>query len=388
MTPWRQPLLLAALAAGGAAALFATAQQPFLWTFALWTVLAFTGALRSRTTTPKVLLVNAATVLLVLAAYEAFLWVRDRHGDPTRMEGTYTRDYFVGDELLGYGPKKAIVATAAKFHENDVVYRVEYTIGADGLRVAPPVAEPARGCVLFFGGSVTFGEGVADDQAMPYQVGTLTGNRFRIYNFGFHGYGPHQMLAALERGRVEEIVRCRPSHVIYQAIIPHVERAAGLASWDRHGPRYVSVPAGGVRRAGHFDDEETAHPWKQWLRRWLTYDTLFGRRRAARPAEIALFADIVDAARTHTERVYPAAQFHILVWDNTELPAHDAVLSALQARDLRLHRMTDILPGYRADTARYELGPFDPHPAAATHAAIARYVVTHILGVTHGPTMP
>ena len=95
----------------------------------------------------------------------------------------------------------------------------------------------------------------------------------------------------------------------------------------------------------------------------------------------------MDAARAFSEQEYPGARFDILIWDDDGLAAHDAVLAALQARDLRLHRMTDILPGYRADKARYELSPFDHHPAAATHAAIARYVVAHILEYEHGPTI-
>ena len=243
MTPWRHPLLLVLLASGGAIAIFATAPQPFLWTLLLWTTLAGTGALWVRQTGPKVALVNVAAVLTVLTAYEGYLWLRDLQSDPTRLEGSYTTDYFVADDLLGYGPAKPNVATAVKYHDDKPIYRVEYTIGADGLRVSPPAVAPELGCALFFGGSVTFGEGVADDQSMPYQLGALTGHRYRVYNFGFHGYGPHQMLAALEGGRVAEIARCRPSHVIYQAIIPHVERAAGLATWDKHGPRYVLAPA-------------------------------------------------------------------------------------------------------------------------------------------------
>ena len=65
--------------------------------------------------------------------------------------------------------------------------------------------------------------------------------------------------------------------------------------------------------------------------------------------------------------------------DNNGLSSHDQVLEALQAKDLRLHRMTHILPGYLANNAQYELSSFDHHPAAATHTEIARYVTQHIL---------
>ena len=67
------------------------------------------------------------------------------------------------------------------------------------------------------------------------------------------------------------------------------------------------------------------------------------------------------------------------IWNDKELPSHDPVLAALQLKGLRLHRMTDILPGYRSDTGQYELSQFDRHPTARAYQLIARYVVEHIL---------
>jgi hypothetical protein len=55
-----------------------------------------------------------------------------------------------------------------------------------------------------FGCSFTFREGVEDREAMPYLVGELS--KYIVYNFGFHGYGAHQMLSALEYGIVDRIV--------------------------------------------------------------------------------------------------------------------------------------------------------------------------------------
>lgn len=48
--------------------------------------------------------------------------------------------------------------------------------------------------------------------------------------FGFHGYGPHQMLSALESGLARSIADCDTRHVIYLALVEHVQRSAGLPS--------------------------------------------------------------------------------------------------------------------------------------------------------------
>jgi hypothetical protein len=371
---------LLTLAVFGAVAIFKLTGQPFLWALLLWTVSSFLGAAASSGSWPRAVQINFAAVLLVLSGYEAYLVKREAAVDPARIQGDYTIDYFDADKLLGYGPAKSRVATAQKYHDDSLIYSVRYTIDDRGLRISPPSKVPLLGCVLFFGGSVTFGEGVGDDEALPYQVGLLTDRRYRVYNFAFHGYGPHQMLAILDSGRAEEIIRCQPSHVVYQAIIPHVERAAGLSVWDEQGPRYVRKQGGGVALAGRFDDAEVNPPWKLWLRRWLTYDTLFGRRRAANDEEIKLYAEIVDAARLSVEQQFHDAEFHLLLWDDDELDSYDRVMQALEVRDLRLHRISDVLPGYPEDKARFELSAYDHHPDAAAHAMIAGYIVKHILG--------
>ena len=146
------PYLLVFLACGGAIAIFLLLPQPFLWTLLLWTVVGIMAALLVRTGWITVTLVNAVAVVLVLAVYEGYLWLRVVQGDPTRFDGSYTTDYFVGDDLLGYGPAKSQAAVAEKYHGDELIYRVTYTIGADGLRVAPPADQAESGCVPFSAG--------------------------------------------------------------------------------------------------------------------------------------------------------------------------------------------------------------------------------------------
>ena len=379
MKRWISHLLMLIFAASVSVGVFQFVQFPFFWVLLLWTVVSAVLAVSLRGTSWQTALINGAAVLLALTAFEGYLTLRETGADPTRMQGDYTVDYFDADEVLGYGPARSRAATSEKYFGDELIYSVRYTIDGNGMRVSPAVKEPELGCVLFFGGSVTFGEGVADEQAMPYQVGEQTDNRYRVHNFAFHGYGPHQMLAALESGRVDQAVDCQPTHIIYQAIIPHIERAAGRAAWDKQGPRYTLDQDGGVALAGRFDDEEFSPLWKGWPGRWLTYDTLFGRRSTPSATEVSLYTGIVNQARTYTEKRYPGSEFHVLIWDNDELAAHDRLMEALAANQFRLHRISDILPEYLFDKAQYELSVHDHHPAAGTHREIARYVVERIL---------
>ncbi len=54
------------------------------------------------------------------------------------------------------------------------------------------------------------GAGLEDDETLSYQVGVQSGGRYRTFNFAANGYGPAQMLAAIETGMVGRIVDTTP----------------------------------------------------------------------------------------------------------------------------------------------------------------------------------
>jgi hypothetical protein len=110
---------------------------------------------------------------------------------------------------------------------------------------------------------MTFGEGVQDDETLPWHVGSLTGGRYATRNLSYHGWGPHQMLAALQSGRAERAARCEVTQVIYMAYYSHALRVAGRIPWDRHGPRYVLDDSGHAVRAGYFSDDPLRGPLPQ-----------------------------------------------------------------------------------------------------------------------------
>jgi len=358
---------------------------PFVWSALLWAVLLGVTAVIEKRPRSRAFWVNFAAVVLTLGMAEGYFWLQHDAVTDERFEGSYTTDYFIAHDLLGYAPAKSYRATVTKRVGEELIYDTVYSIDAQGLRVAPP-HDPAiaKSAVIFFGGSVTFGEGVDDTETMPYQLGVKMQGRFPIYNFGFHGYGPHQMLAALQQGLVEEIVEQTPSLVIYQAILAHVARSAGRASWDRHGPRYLLNEKGDVSLAGHFDDveEEKGEADTSRLKRSFLYQRLFGQYRAIRDTDLRLYLAIVKAARDDVLRRFPGCAFEVLLWGNPTDPdvaTFETILQGLMAADIPVHRVSDILPGYVETPEQYELSPHDAHPSAWAHELIADYVATHIL---------
>ena len=196
-----------------------------------WTAVALAAMFASRTTAARAVWFNVAFVMAATGVFEAAIRTR-AVSEQKQQTFSNSTDLFTLDDTLGVRPAPGLHTTAKMTYGGRTVYDVTYSFDEHGLRISPP---DERGfeqpCVLFFGGSFTFGEGVEDDEAMPYRAGVRAAGRAAVRNFGFSGYGPHQMLAAIESGFVEEAARCTPRWAVYQAVYHHVLRAAGAWTW-------------------------------------------------------------------------------------------------------------------------------------------------------------
>ena len=337
--------------------------------------------------------VNFAVVVLILAAAERYFQAQE----PLERRMDYSEEVFSSDEALGYKASANRRIGHRSYGGEQLLYDVTYTLDAQGLRISAPI-QADRGqhlpCLAFFGDSFTFGEGAVDEDTLPYQVWKRIGHRYRTVNFGFLGYGPHQMLAAIEQGHLTSRGHCQLRYIIYQAIPAHVSRAAGLEFWDYHGPRYRLEADGTVRHDGHFDDRPPATPG-EWLRSFhrklpmrmrehlessALYRRVFHAHRPVYEPDIALYASIVATAQQTATQAFPDAAFRVLFWDyDDDAEVGGQVLAQLRARGIAVYPMSEILPGFPAERARYEISPYDKHPNALAHRLIADFVVGRLI---------
>jgi len=370
-----------------------TSPTPYLWVAMAATVAMSSAAFLTSRPWFRALLVNLAVIAFTLGAVEGYFFWKE----PPERQMEYSESFFEADEVLGYKPASAKTITHRTYGNRELLYSVNYTINAEGLRVASPLKTaiaPTQHCVAFFGDSFTFGEGMADDQTMPYQVWNRIGHRYHTVNFGFLGYGPHQMLAAIEQGLLSSKGHCRPSHVVYQAIPTHVSRAAGLEAWDRHGPRYVMKPNGLVQLDGHFDDRSPA-TLQEWLRGThhslhpqiqttleasALYRTVLRSHRPVEFQDVALFSAIVGAAKKSLATAFPGAEFHVIFWDyDDDAVVGEQIQTQLRGLGVAVHAVSSILPNFPAARAEYEISPYDRHPNAQAHAVIADFVAQRLV---------
>jgi hypothetical protein len=374
---------------------------PFVWFWLVWCAAGLWLALAAGTSLSKAVWVNLSAATLALALGELYFWKIK-----VVKTNSYCCDdlYFIRDDDLGVIPRKSFAATHVKAINSVPIYKVTYTIDANGLRIPPPYDVPnVSRSVLFFGCSYTMGDGVQDNETLPYMTGLFTRGRYAVYNFGFHGYGPQQMLAGLETGRVGSIVTVPPQYIIYQAIPYHMERVVGLMTWFPHAPLYRRGNDGHVVPDGHVDtvSDETRYSrieqfWRKRgstgdalskiLRRSYIYDTLVPPLRKLSKEDVRLFLDIVLQAKAEAARQYPDSEFHIILWDNMFVK-HDYlqflphVLEEFRNKHVRVHLVSEIIPDYDAGApnTKYEIHRYDSHPNPFTYRLLSTYVAKNIL---------
>jgi hypothetical protein len=370
----------------------------------IWIALVIIGglvfeAVCSKSRVTRRFLVSTIAVVLAIGVCEAyFLILTTWQGHDYWCEIKYPRGYFQRDDLLGTVPAPDFVASSIRRTcGKKVLYEVTYSIGLSGLRVGPPrQGEVSAGAVLFFGGSFTFGEGVNDDETLPYRVNELLDGKYRTYNFGFPGYGPHQMLALLEAEREVPIVNEPPRYVIFQALRDHIRRVRGLVPYGTAGPRYVYDEKAGLVRAGRLGDVAT---WqervlarlatqmnKSAILRMVLARRQADTRRADTKSDAKLCARIIAKSRDLIEGRYPGSEFHVIYWDNTYLDRNQherdqsrTLVSEMRRMDIPVHLVSGILPDWNNE-AQYGLDPLDVHPNPLAYSILAEYVSEEIIG--------
>lgn len=212
-------------------------------------------------------------------------------------------------------------------------------------------------------------------------VASVGGGNVAVYNFAFSGYGPHQMLSALLAGQVDAVAGCGPLQFIHLAILEHIPRVAGLAHWDKHGPRFRLDDNGRPVRQGNFDSPTllfgrwTAPQWgRQLLQRFHMWQNMFGCGCALNEKDLALYIGVVREAARELRQRYSHSTFDVWLRDGRDDTRLETIERSLRADQINVHRLTSVIPDLAENSDRYLLGPHDGHPNPIMHRLIGEYV--------------
>jgi hypothetical protein len=311
----------------------------------------------------------------VVAAFAFGAWQRFQ-SPQSAADVPHKRDRFyqlVDD--VGFIPKANARMTRAEVEGRTFYHDVIYTTGPDHFRVVPEATENADACVLLFGDSFTFGDGVSDEETYAAQIVKRSGRRVAAQNFAVSGWGPHQFLAGLQSGRFQRAVRCRPTDAVFLMIPSLIWRASGVTNpWDTNGPRYRLGADGRPVRDGTLGDRDP-YNWRRWI----------GLNPISKGEASRLATAVVVEAMSTLKRFYPGIRTHFISyrvasWGDTALSSDDlgAFEYDLQQAGIMPLPLEAIIPRYRFALRDYILDPIDYHPNARAHRLIADFILREI----------
>lgn len=335
---------------------------------------------------------RAANWFVSLAACSVFLALLDPFAvltqhDVVQLEGSWSERYhYVFDDQLGIVLPRGISAEARKLTDGHLDYDVTYTIDADGHRATSGSTDTAASNVLFLGCSFTFGQGLNDNDTLPQQFSTLTGQHYHVINFGVATYGLHQPVRILELGLPDAVLTKGKNVIVYTAIADHARRAAAAYDWAARGPAYQLGPDGIASYRGNLYGPIAGLTIAASSRSLFLSRYVFGPWLGHSHADpVPLYIGLVKRVRQLAEEKYHA-QFVMIFWDDPEPGEPTARIEAeLERQGIAYVRVSSIIPDLLRNAAAYRISPFDQHPNAAANHLIAAYLAQRFAA---GPAIP
>ncbi len=201
----------------------------------------------------RIITANFSVLIALLLSIESGFFLKSHIFSQDKNLGTYSYHFFESDPELGYkisaGPK---TYTSIRTINKKIIYDVSYTIDKNGFRLTPK-SQSNRACIWFLGDSFTFGEGLKNEESLPWIWAEE--KKVNTRNFAVPGYGPHQILRFLELSHSYDHNDCKPDFIFLQLIPSHILRTLGNSSWDKNGPWYDIDNEGNLFLKGKFSDQ-------------------------------------------------------------------------------------------------------------------------------------
>lgn len=330
-----------------------------------------------------------ASLLVVEFVYRVFIKKKDA------TDTVLPQTLYVYDSVLGYTfNKPSIYSVVNRFPNGDTVYNTSYTILNDTLPAGVHFnfrkgykCDSSKNEVVFLGCSLTFGQGLADTQSLPYLYGAAA--HVSTLNMACIGYGIHQVYE-LFNGKFST----QNNHhriFVYPFFYDHLLRANGAYGWNTAGPFFDIDHDTLVNRGPLYN--------YRWLKgdSWSYYASLFGTFQVIKDnVHHAIYSGAAKKlAETDYKRCFMmmnemakkinAAGGHLVILNWADYnwfykPLSDISKSKVnQALDNLSKSGAQVIPVTSIIDMKDPKNfiPFDGHPSAAANQAIANWLAAH-----------
>ena len=268
------------------------------------------------------------------------------------------------------------------------LYDVRYTTDSFGRRRTPGQRGPRNRYLAFWGCSFIFGEGLEDNETLPYYVSRLN-PKHRAYNYGVTAYGTNMILAQVQARNLRLEIPEKEGTVVYVFTDQQVPCALATRLYVKSIldlPYFFEDSRGQLRRGGTF---RTGRSWisglyllslRSHILDFLNID--FPLRLGER--HFRLVAKMIAETQAEFRRKKSGSPFFVVFAPRSSF----AKQLIPYFEEYGIH----YLDYSEMDLDRYLKEPpiieYDGHPSAAANRFLAR-LITRDLGLQAGdPTLP
>jgi tetratricopeptide (TPR) repeat protein len=316
-------------------------------------------------------LINSAALFLALGLAEIYFHQRSQNIITTKDDEINIPHFYRPDPHLGFRAIANQRSLSYIVHNGMINSAKVYTTDSNGWRHTPSSTDNADSCLLFFGDSFTFGWGVADHETLPHFVGKISEKPQKIFNIALPAYGPHQMLAFLEKPELFPH-SCATVFTFFSTISDHVIRAAGIGD-NQKGPRYLLKENNELIRNGNYGEE----PQKDSS----NIEEAYGQKKAGEN-ELKLYLQIIKKSAGIIKKRF-GQELIVIFWDNWyPSDLDEKIIAGFKAENIRFYKISDILPDYDTEKSKYII-PVDLHPNPLAYRKTAGYLCRQIPNMCH-----
>lgn len=303
-----------------------------------------------------------ASLALGIVGVELVLWRLNNSPTTYREKGMWG---IKGE--LGLSPIRAGVIHEKKVAaDGKVIFDVAYTIDGDlSRKVVSPQDAPL---VAFFGDSFTYGAGVNDVDTLPQIFADMSKGAYHVVNLGVSGYGPQQMLRALETD-LYPVLKENPRLFVILSAPWHAFRSSCKADNSWFGPSYEMENGVPVYKGSCASRQPLARQALTTLLRWTeAYDHFIGRReKPVGPQDMDLYVKILERAAELAKEKYGVPTLVLYLPDDLSNPRYQlgpgvtnaSMMTRLRENGLEVMDLTIDMNAYAGQTL---IIPGDGHP--------------------------
>jgi hypothetical protein len=283
------------------------------------------------------------------------------------------------DPVLGFRPKPDSTAVATATYNGQPVYRQTYHIDSEGGRVTPK-APAGADLYVFMGDSFMFGQGISDNETLPWLFAEANDGKVRALNLSAPGSAPNHLVRAFEAGLLDRYIGQPVKAVIVWIIPAQLARTTGDGSWLGSSPRY-ELSDGKLVHTGSFTEYRFSHPvagLKYYLGELFPFIAAIGEQQR-QEEQLRLFVAMMARLQHYAREKFNAPLVVLYSWPDEnqrglygDSPIDQSllvdVIAQLRKMGIELLRVDELTTGKPNDKI---LIPHDGHPTRYTNELIA-----------------